>query len=102
MKIFLSVLLLLPILAFGQSVEQNYIKTTNYKVKTTNGIDIVGGGSVSESDKIVTVNYFDGLGKPTQRIEYRQAGDGGDIISHISYDVCNRQTRQFLPYVRES
>ncbi|MDI1256714.1 MAG: DUF6443 domain-containing protein [Flavobacterium sp.] len=100
MKKLINLLLLFPVLVVSQSMDQNYVKTTTYKVPTTNGTSIVGGGTVTDADKTVTISYFDGLGRSTQQIAHRQSGTGGDIITHIGYDGFGRQTKEYLPYVR--
>ncbi|MGK4567342.1 DUF6443 domain-containing protein [Flavobacterium sp. 3HN19-14] len=91
---------ILPVLAFAQSQNQNYIKNLIYKKPTLNGMTInqSGGGSLTASDTTVTVTYFDGLGRPIQKIAHRQAGNGKDLVLHMEYDDFGRETYQYLPY----
>ncbi|MCL6220603.1 DUF6443 domain-containing protein [Zunongwangia pacifica] len=45
------------------------------------------------------ITYFDGLGRPIQKIEIKQADGIHDIITHIGYDDYGRQDKTYLPYV---
>ena len=84
---------LLPVLAFAQSQDQNYIKTTQYKIGTTASIS-----SPALDQAVQNITYVDGLGRPIQQIEVGQSAAGKSIISHIEYDAFGRQTRDFLSY----
>jgi RHS repeat-associated protein len=76
---------------------ENYIKTTTYKVETTATIT-----NPTAQQAVVEITYIDGLGRPKQKIAHQQAGDGGDIVTHIAYDGFGRQPLEFLPYVRSA
>ena len=89
------ILLVFPVLAFAQSQDQNYIKTTSYKVPTSQV-------TPSEEQKIQTITYYDGLGKPIQEVAYKQSSSGKDIVTPIDYDDLGRQTKEYLPYVPTS
>lgn len=81
-------LLLLPVLALGQTATVNYVKTSVYKWPTT----------ISNDNKsLSTVTYFDGLGRPIQKI-VQTAGEYSDFVTHIEYDQYNRQSKEYLPY----
>lgn len=91
-------LLLFPVFAFAQSQDQNYVKTTVYKkASTEETIDHDDPAHVA-----VQLSYFDGLGRPTQQVAYKQSATGKDIISHIEYDAFGRQDKDFLPYIRST
>lgn len=77
--------LLTPVLALAQSTDQNYVKTTVYK----------GPGSTLPQQ---SVTYFDGLGRPIQKIEGSQSATGQDIITHIEYDTYGRPVKEYLPF----
>lgn len=85
MKNIFYLFALLPVLVFGQSTNQNYVKTTVYKdsLKTQSNIN---------------VGYFDGLGRPIQSVANAQSNTGKDIVTHIEYDVYGRQVKDYLPY----
>ncbi len=75
----------------AQSTGQNYVKTITYKDETADSLHAV-----------IEITYIDGLGRPIQKIAHKQAGNGGDFITHIDYDGFGRQTKEYLPLVRNS
>ena len=85
MKKILYSLLLFPVLALGQSSDQNYVKTTTYRA--------AGGGNPQTN-----VTYFDGLGRPIEQIAGKQSSTGTDWITHIEYDAFGRQAKEYLSY----
>ena len=95
MKKTILLLLVLPVLVFAQSQDQNYIKTTSYKVPATSTLS-----NLDPDQAAVTVQYFDGLGRPVQQVAHKQSNTGKDIIVHTQYDAFGRQTHDYLPYVR--
>jgi len=97
MKKLLYILVLFPILAIGQTQSENYTKVTTYKVPTDTTI-----ANPVDSVATVQVTYYDGLGRPTQKIDGRQSNDGRDIITHMEYDQFGRQAKEYLPYVSRS
>ncbi|GAA3608228.1 DUF6443 domain-containing protein [Flavivirga amylovorans] len=82
-------------LVMGQTTTENYIKNTTYQTETTTG-------SVSPDDKIETITYFDGLGRPKQNIGIRAGGNSEDIITYMGYDDFGRQDKDYLPYALSS
>ena len=77
--------LLIPGFALAQNTDQNFVKTTIYKDST-------------QSNKNIQVTYFDGLGRPIQKVDNAQSNEGKDIVTHIEYDVFGRQVKDYLPY----
>ncbi|AZA80831.1 sugar-binding protein [Chryseobacterium lactis] len=47
--------------------------------------------------KAVTVQYFDGLGRPKQVVDVKASPTGKDVVTHIEYDGFGRQVKDFLP-----
>jgi RHS repeat-associated protein len=47
--------------------------------------------------KAVTVQYFDGLGRPKQVVDVKATPTGKDVVTHIEYDGFGRQVKNFLP-----
>mgnify|MGYP006154363069 CR=1 FL=1 len=94
MKKLLYLILLIPVLALGQSIDQNFVKKTIFKdtISATNPSPDITSANI-------TISYFDGLGRPIQQIAHKQSNTGKDIVSHIEYDQFGRQTRDYLPYV---
>ncbi|MQP52689.1 MULTISPECIES: DUF6443 domain-containing protein [unclassified Flavobacterium] len=94
MKKLLFIISIIPVLALGQSTDQNYVKTTAYKQATA-----TSNPNPDVNVANVQVSYFDGLGRPIQQVAHKQSNSGKDIITHIEYDQFGRQTRDYLPYV---
>jgi len=82
-------ILLVPAFTLAQSQDQNYIKTITYKDSTQTG-------------KNIQVTYFDGLGRPIQKIDNAQSNTGKNIVTHIEYDSFGRQAKEYLPYKSSS
>ncbi len=89
------VLLALPIFLFGQTNSENYLKTSNFQIPTQDGT--VG----NENDKLESITYYDGLGRPKQQLSTRAGGQQQDIILPIEYDNLGRQVKDYLPYVNQ-
>ena len=66
------------LMTYGQSSDQNYIRTTTYLDE-------------DESGKIETVQYLDGLGKPVQTVQKGITPTGGDLADLIEYDAFGRE-----------
>lgn len=88
-KIIFIIVILFSGLVFGQDTFKNYTKVITYK------------DSLSANPQ-VQVTYYDGLGRPIQKIDYQQSDSGKDIVTHIAYDVYGRQIKEFLPFVNQS
>lgn len=93
-KLF-CVLFLLPFSIFSQTQTENYVKTTVLKVPTSQGaVD-----TTDPHNAVIEVTYFDGLGRPIQKIAHKQSGTGNDLVTHIEYDAFGRQQKEYLPIV---
>lgn len=90
-KIITFVLLILPVLAIGQSTTENYVKTTAYQVATQTGI-------VDDQQKIESITYYDGLGRPEQSVSVHAGGSKQNIVQMVHYDSLGRASKQYLPY----
>lgn len=73
-------------LALGQSSDKNYIKTIDY---TTENAD--------STSAIINIQYFDGLGRNEQLIQYKASTDGKSLVTKTEYDGFGRQAVDFLP-----
>ena len=89
----LLLLLAFPLLVHAQTATQNYIKTTAYKVPTT---EIIATPTTAQA--AVNVTYYDVLGRPIQQVAWAQSASGKDIVTPFEYDGYGRQPRQFLSY----
>ncbi|WP_369012979.1 DUF6443 domain-containing protein [Flavobacterium anhuiense] len=90
-------LVMLSFIANSQTQGENYIKTVIYKTPTTVKIT---APTISQAAQNVT--YFDGLGRPVQKIDYQQSKSGKDIVTHIEYDGFGRQVEEYLPFKAET
>jgi hypothetical protein len=81
----LLLLLMVPGFALAQSTNQNYTKATTYR----------GPGNTLPQ---TTVTYFDGLGRPIQKVDQGQSGTGNNIVTHIEYDAYGRPVKDYLPF----
>lgn len=97
MKKLIFLIILIPVLALGQSQNQNYIKTTTYKTATTTSI---ASPTIVQASQSVT--YFDGLGRPIQQVASKQSASGKNIVIPIEYDAFGRQPKDYLPYATQS
>jgi len=90
------IVLVLPFIVNAQtpSQNQNYILTTSYQ----NGYFKGQEQNATNTEKISTINYFDGLGRSIQSIAVRAGGISQDIVTFIDYDKEGRQAKDYLPY----
>ena len=100
MKNIIYILVVFPFLVMAQSPTQteNYIMTTTYQKGYTKGQE----GSASDNEKITSIQYVDGLGRPVQTVGVKAGGQSQDIVTFIEYDQLGRQAKEYLPYATTS
>ena len=84
--------IVLPTIAFfaiglfanAQSNTANYITETLYT-------------EPSLADSVVTITYYDGLGRQDQTVLKGASPAGGDIVESLVYDACGRESEAWLP-----
>jgi len=47
---------------------------------------------------IESVQYFDDLGRPSQTVSWQASPGSQDIVTPVSYDIFDRETKKYLPY----
>ncbi len=77
--------------------DQNYVFTRVYQEERSSATAIV-----HQKDVIENVTYFDGLGRPMQQTAIAASPTAKDIVTHIAYDALGRQTKQYLPFERQT
>ena len=76
---------------------RNYIVTHTYLKPFTNP-----DHSTKTGDSAPVVEYFDGLGRPIQRVAVRASQSGGDMVDRQDYDLAGNPEKQWLPYAMAS
>lgn len=82
-------------LVHAQSDDKNYIHTTAYQVPVKTEAQI---NALNNDDKIETITYYDGLGRPEQTIAKQAGGNKENLVTPITYDAVGRQPLEYLPY----
>ena len=101
---FTGILSIVLFTTFAQSSSHNYIASwsANAPISDTNGFK-----NKSLADVKLSVQYFDGLGRPVQTV-LKQGSlvtttqSVGDLVSFQSYDAFGRDSAEYLPYVANS
>ena len=81
---------------YGALPGQNFIKTETIWLPGKKLISELTGLSVGE--KVINFQFFDGLGRIVQRLDWRSAPDEKDIVQPFAYDPFGRQKFEYLPY----
>ncbi len=79
---------------------QNYILTKTFRspgvtLATLNAQRTIG-------DENQSIQYFDGLGRPSQTVQLMASPTYKDIVQHIEYDGFGRESTKYLPYGEKS
>ncbi len=53
--------------------------------------------TASASNSVVTVEYFDGLGRSLETVDVAAGGDGGDVAGYREYDGMGNVVKEFIP-----
>ncbi|HEY9046309.1 MAG TPA: DUF6443 domain-containing protein, partial [Ohtaekwangia sp.] len=90
--------------AISNSIKTTYCATPlNYVISRTIGQDNIFTESDVDGLAIENLNetiaYFDGLGRPVQKINTANSPSKKDIVLPFQYDVYGREKLKFLPYV---
>lgn len=88
---------LLPATSIGQTWNKNFIRTRvpRRAIQSTIKLDQLTG---NKDSVMVTVNYVDGLGRPSQTIGQQASPAGKDIVQIYSYDQYDREVKKLLPF----
>lgn len=86
-RIIFNIAVWVPAVIIAQTQSENYIKTTFYQTETRDGTQ----SQVSNNDKIVTVDYFDGIGRRKQAVAVRASGVSP--IDHASQSITMKSLK---------
>ncbi|GGC72582.1 cell wall-associated protein [Pedobacter quisquiliarum] len=75
---------------------QNYIISNVIKKANVTGVSQIG--SLTNCELNQTIQYFDGLGRPSQTIQVKASPLGRDIIVPVAYDAFGREAIKYEPY----
>jgi len=85
-------------LVTSPSANQNYIMTSIPKAHAY----VVGATGYGTCDVNQTIQYFDGLGRPSQTVSVKASPTDRDIVQPFAYDAYGREAQKFLPYAASS
>ncbi|WP_254070992.1 DUF6443 domain-containing protein [Pedobacter sp. L105] len=85
-------------LTTNPSQGQNYIMTS---IPRNAGYNPATSG-YSSCDLMQSIQYMDGLGRPSQTVQVKGSPNNMDIVQPISYDQYGRVTSKYLPYAATS
>ncbi|WP_342087776.1 DUF6443 domain-containing protein [Dyadobacter sp. OTU695] len=88
---WLVICMLVRITGYAQQTNtRNYIIHKTYKQSGANDDDV---------NKVATqVQYFDGLGRPLQKVTVAQNPVGQDFVEPLEHDAAGRIIKKYLPY----
>src|SRR5947209_1023225 len=78
--------------------QQNTIWSWDVTQPTSNLNDVTSSNAAPEAVKL-TVQYFDGLGKPIEAVVRKESPAGYDLVSPSTYDAYGREVIKYLPYI---
>ncbi|WP_343571421.1 DUF6443 domain-containing protein [Sphingobacterium sp.] len=78
---------------------QNYILTRTFR-DTVKLAQLANQRTIGQENQ--TIQYFDGLGRPSQTVQLMASPTYKDVIQHIEYDGFGRENTKYLPYAEKS
>lgn len=87
-----------PYLIRNISKEQNYVLTKTFRSPGVTPNNIEQSRSIGDENQ--TVQYFDGLGRPSQVIQVMASPKYLDILQYKEYDGFGRESTSYLPHVK--
>ncbi|WP_121966699.1 DUF6443 domain-containing protein [Myroides sp. N17-2] len=84
---------LISSIGLAQTTSKNYIKSIKYlEPVKENEFD-------TQLNAFVT--YYDGLGRPIQKVAAHQSNNRNDIVQHLEYNLNNLESKQFMSISKE-
>src|SRR5690606_39230542 len=85
------------LLAQSPSNVQNFIIETLVRESGVTTQSQLNALPVSGANR--SIQYFDGLGRAMQTVQWKGSPTEKDIVQHIEYDSFGRENKKYLPYV---
>lgn len=92
--------------------DKNYVSTTTIRipgVKVMAGIDQIPSvngecdpNTLKVGEASMEIQYFDGLGRPSQQIALMSSPGFEDMVRPLEYDALAIETKKYLPYIASS
>ncbi|WP_313609275.1 DUF6443 domain-containing protein, partial [Dysgonomonas sp.] len=76
---------------------QNIVSTGPNYIRTTTPLIAKSTVNYNTSEEMVTMQYFDGLGRPVETVQRGITTTGKDLVAIQEYDNLGRQTSTWLP-----
>ena len=91
----------LSIAAFPQlisqpSTDRNYILSRTFRTTGVTSATLNNSRSIGEENQ--SIQYIDGIGRPSQIVRLMASPKYKDIVQHIEYDVTGKESLKYLPY----
>ncbi|UIR57796.1 DUF6443 domain-containing protein [Sphingobacterium sp. SRCM116780] len=87
-----------PVSGFSASTDQNYVVERTIRKAGLKTVAAVIGRTVDSVN--VSIQYFDGLGRSLQSIQWQGSPLKNDIVQYSEYDAFGRESKKYLPYVK--
>jgi len=82
------------------SAGQNYILTRTFRSPGVTLANLNAQRTIGDENQ--TIQYFDGLGRPSQTVQLMASPNYRDIVQHIEYDGFGRESVKYLPHVKDT
>lgn len=104
LKIYISLLAIvltgLSVAAQSPTSSKNYILETTVKAGNKKTTSALVGLPVDSANR--TINYFDGLGRSIQSVQWKGSPLQKDLVQHIAYDAFGREVKKYQPYAEQT
>jgi len=85
------------VMAQSDNSENNHVRETVLLIPGVKSVDNLE--TLPADQKNVTTNYFDGLGRNTQKVSTQGSPAMKDVVQPVIYDAYGRERIKYLPYV---
>jgi RHS repeat-associated protein len=86
------------VVCVGASEDQNYIMSYVSREPGLTTAAAIIAASCNPDLVQTSIEYFDGLGRPLQKVQVKGSPGKKDIVLPIAYDAFGRENKKYLPY----